>query len=666
MEYFQNKLCITGSELIMGPENPDGVMSVYDYKNCILRKKINVIRRGCRNTPALVEFESLPSRYMQRIIEQVGYDPRQRTLENGISRSMEKDLQAKDFFSEYTLPNGQALPEGSIEEYCTNADILHTIYEMANRLKGSRRASGGSIRGMWEDLAEELKKLDRSMYPHSLPTHPVRLREKLNRYLQEGPASLIHRGFCNSNTEKLSEESKHWLLARWSNMVDKATSVEHLLDLYNQEAGKREWKLLRSVSTIRNYLFDPEVKHLWWGIRYGYSEAKNKFAMQHSTRLPSMRDSLWYSDGTKLNYFYQNAEGKIETCMVYEVMDAYSEVLLGYDISKSEDYKAQYASYKMAIQFSGQKPYQIGYDNQGGHKKLENGNFLNKIARLAIKTQPYNGKSKTIENAFSRYQSQVMKKDWFFTGQNITAKMLESHANREFILANKSNLPTLEEVKKIYAMRRQEWNQGSHPGTGKPRIQMYQESQNPEAVKVNMWDMVEIFWITRPEPVTLSAYGLSFTEKKVRHDFMVYRDGIPDIAWLRKNIDKKFTVKYDPDDMTLIMLYDQDSAGRLRFVTEASVKITVARGKQEQTGDEASFISQVNHINKVEIIKSKDKIEEIMREFNMHPENYGMVSAHIPGLEKSAKGKSIGKVQKAISNATPVDDDDEIDIYSLM
>jgi len=665
MEYYQNKLCVSGSELINSPENPDGVMSIYDYKNLSKRKRIHVVRRACRNTPALIEFESVPSRYMDKIIAQLGWDPRRRTLENGIARSIEKHPDALDFFSSHRLPNGESLPDGAIEEYCTNADILNTIFQMANRLKGARRASGGSITGMWAELAEELQTLDRTLFPHTLPTHPVRLREKLNRYLTEGLSCLVHKGYGNRNTEKLSEESRRWLLARWANMIEKATSPEHLMELYNQQAEQRGWKQLQSVSTVRNFLFDPEVKHLWWGVRYGHIDAKNKFAMQHSTRLPSMRDSLWYSDGTKLNYFYLNNEGKIETCMVYEVMDSYSEVLLGYHISKSEDYQAQYAAYKMALQFSGHKPYQVTYDNQGGHKKLENGNFLNKIAHLAIKTQPYNGKSKTIENAFSRYQSQYLKRDWFFTGQNITAKKLESRANREFILSNKNNLPTLDQVKKIYAERRTEWNQGTHSATGKPRIEMYKTSHNPQAVKINMWDMVEIFWITRLGPIMMSAYGLSFTEKKVRHDYMVYRDGVPDVEWLRKNIDKKFHVKYDPDDMSLVMLYDQDGSGRLRFVTEATVKVTVARGKQEQTGDEASFITQVNHINKVEIIKSKDKIEEIMREFKMHPEDYGLVAASVPGIGKQ-KSKTIGKVYKAISNAVPVDDNEEIDIYKLM
>lgn len=60
-----------------------------------------------------------------------------------------------------------------------------------------------------------------------------------------------------------------------------------------------------------------------------------------------MRDALWYGDGTKLNLYYLGEDGKVRTTMVYEVMDAYSEVLLGYHISDAEDYEQQYHAYRM-------------------------------------------------------------------------------------------------------------------------------------------------------------------------------------------------------------------------------------------------------------------------------------------------------------------------------
>ena len=74
-------------------------------------------------------------------------------------------------------------------------------------------------------------------------------------------------------------------------------------------------------------------------------------------KLPDRRDTLWYGDGTKLNLYYRDEDGKVRTTMVYEVVDAYSEVLLGYYISDHENFEAQYNAYRMAIQVSGHKPF---------------------------------------------------------------------------------------------------------------------------------------------------------------------------------------------------------------------------------------------------------------------------------------------------------------------
>lgn len=669
MELYQGKWCISGSELIQSPENPDGLISLPYYKKLVRARKINVVRRACRFTPALIEFDSLPMRYQEQYLEQLGYDPREEGKEsNSIARSFEPDEEARKFFyDKFKLPNGEVLSDGAKEEYSTNADLLRTIHKMANNMRGSRVSRSGSLHGRWEILAERLRTLDRARFPHSLPTNPVRLREKVNRYLKEGPASLIHRGYGNKVAEKLTEESRRWLLARWSNPVERATSVEHLFELYNMEAPIRGWEPLKSVSTIRNYLFSPEVKHIWWGVRYGHIKAKQKFSLQHSTTMPTMRDSLWYSDGTKLNFSYLNENGKIAHCGVYEVMDAYSEVLLGYSFyDKSEDNVAQYQAYKMAIQFAGHKPYQITYDNQGGHKKLESGEFLRKMTHLAIRTQPYNGRSKTIENAFGRFQTQIMKRRWFYSGQNITAHTLESRIFEEHIDANYRELPSKLEAQKKYVEDRMAWNNAPHPKTGVPRIEMYRSSQNPKAPAVHQWDMVNLFWITRPDPIALTGYGLSFTEKKVKYDYLVYVDGKPDFEWHRNNIDRKFYVKYDPEDLSLIYLYVKNASGELRFEREAMPKITIARGKQEQTSEDRMWIEIYDKANKTATIQDRDKAIEFQEEFEMSPERFGQVPAGIPGLTKGQRPSGMGRLQKVISNYTPADDDEEINIYDVM
>ena len=65
------------------------------------------------------------------------------------------------------------------------------------------------------------------------------------------------------------------------------------------------------------------------------------------------------SNTTNQTYRGQASDFTLRVCfaelsptMVYEVIDAYSEVLLGYYISDTENFEAQYNAYRMAIQNS--------------------------------------------------------------------------------------------------------------------------------------------------------------------------------------------------------------------------------------------------------------------------------------------------------------------------
>lgn len=656
-ERFNDIVCVQAGWLYQ----EGGVMSKHNYDNLNKRNQIEVVRRGCYGTPALVRFDSIPYRFKSVIIEKYG-DPQKKDKPNTFADRIERDVKAEEFFKAYTLANGSALPQKNIEEYITNSSILNTMHVVLSEAIAARRALRGKKGKVLEYVAEAIAKLPKHTFPHSLPANPRRLKEKYKAYCENSYSSLIHKGFCNDNSEKINEGAKVWVISRWADQISKCVNMAQLLFEYNLMAEKKGWKALKDEKTLHLFLNKETVKHLWWGHRYGDSASKEKFAYQHSTKLPTMRDSLWYSDGTKLNYFYLNDDGKISTCMVYEVMDAYSEVLLGYHISPTENYDAQYFAYKMAVQSAGHKPYQIGFDGQGGHKKLQAGNFLSKLARLCIKTAPYNGKSKTIESAFGRFQQQFLKRDGsFFTGQNITTKTLESKANMEFIMANKNNLPTLNEIKATYAKRRAEWNQAPHPKTGIPRIEMYRTSENPNTPKVNIWDMVDLFWIQREKPVTCTAYGISMKEKKHKYTYMVYtQDQLPDVEWLRNHIDKKFYIKFDPDNMDMVYLYEKDVLG-LRFVCEARTKIEVARNIQEQDEFEAGLIKKVRKAVDDSRIAARDKVDGMLEEHGRLPEQKGYNSTKLLGVKgdkKRAKLKTeIGEVWKQVSLMVPVTDE---------
>jgi hypothetical protein len=679
VEHFNNLLCIEARWLI-----DEGIMTESNYKFFSHKRQINVVRRACLNTPALVAYDSIPERFKKLIRAKIG-DPYKAATKSALRNLLAPDENARKYYREYIIDSGEHLPESAQQEYQANAEILNAIHLIVTDRPSRARAIGKS-RGLWPAIAKAVSKLDKTVLPHTLPLNHRRIQDRYNRYKATdnsrydriGYESIIHGNWCNKNSEKINDEAKVWLLSRWSSMIERVATTNQLHDEYNRLAVSQDWKPLKSADTIHNFLHQPDIQPLWWAARYGEQKSKEKFTYQHKTAMPTMRDSLWYSDGTKLNYFYQtrdeNGRFQIKTTSVYEVMDVYSEALLGYHISDTEDYITQYSAYRMAIQTSQHKPYQITYDNQGGHKKLETGDFLTKLSHLSIKTKPYNGKSKTIESAFGRFQMQFLKKDWFFTGQNIQAKREESKANMEFIMANKHNLPTLEEVHETYIKRRNEWQNAPHPKTGVPRMEMYRQSSNPKAVKVELMDMVDLFWMLREKPVTCNAYGISFQEKGERYHYeVVLPNGMPDIKWLARNIDKKFRIKYDPQDFSMIYLYEETPQG-LRFITEAHDKVTIHRGKQEQEEGEMERWSAIDKATAELREEMRETLMEMQRQHNQLPEQHGLVTPGIKGLKKDKTKKvkqpadNFGRLQKAMSNVVMANDEnyEEDNLYDLM
>lgn len=406
-----------------------------------------------------------------------------------------------------------------------------------------------------------------------------------------------------------------------------------LFEKANEIAEERGWKPIRSLSGMKKWLNNPSVEPLWYDAVYGEQAARQRYGRKHKTALPTRRDSLWYGDGTKLNLYYRDEQGKVRTTQVYEVIDAMSEVLLGYCISDTEDYEAQYHAYRMAIQKSGHKPYEIVYDNQGGHKKLDSDGFIGKICRVHRPTQPYNGESKTIESVFGRFQAQVLHKDWRFTGQNVTAKKASSRPNVEFIEANKDSLYTLEELKDAYAAARKEWNEGVHPATGERRIDMYEKSVNEETQEVTLHDMVDMFWVFTKRMATFTDQGLQVTIKGEKRQYEVCSSpGVPDHEWRRKHTYERFIVAYDPYDFASIRLYTKGTDGSLRFERTAEPYILIHRALQDQQGtDDAKFIRQEQEANLQDRIERTVEGRTIAAEHGMDAEQQGLHSPKLKG-----------------------------------
>lgn len=672
MEYYKNRICVTVEELTRFDDG-EAVMTIGLYKYYTKRNYLRKMRQGKGlGCYALIEYESLPPKYKARFVDKYG-KPEEVLKEKPISEELVIDSNARDFYREQILADGSRLPQEKIDEYTVNASVLNELVRLINDRRSMRRAHGGKAADFWDSILVTSEGFRE--YPgHTLPAGKSQLQSKINAYKKDGYAALISGKLGNVNSLKITEEAGNQIIALKRSRVP-VYNNEQIFQEFNRIAAERGWKLLKSEKSLVQFLHRPEIEPRWWDAVYGELSAKNRFARKHQTKMPTMRDSLWYSDGTKINLYYKANEGGklvVRTTQVYEVMDAYSETLLGFHISDTECFDSQYNAFRMAIETYRHRPYEIVNDNQGGHKKLTAIGFLDRITcKISRRTAPYNPSSKTIESAFGRFQSQILHKNWRFTGQNITAKSDESRANLEFIEANKEHLYTLLELKEEYARARQEWNMGIHPTADRPRLQMYLSSHNAEAKEVNDLDMMELFWIPTAKPVEFTPNGIEIIVNKKKYKYEVFdAEGLPDLAFRRDNTYRKFVVMYDPLDLTHVRLFSQDKTG-LRYVTEAYPYACFARNIQEQKPGDMEFIRTMDRLGKQERIARQLEAAELENAHGVALEQHGLNRPKLKGLNEKKVEKQMatmssqqkahdevidaGLSQKYYSNLTPLE-----------
>ena len=643
MEYYNKTLCVTFEELT------GGIISKSTLLKNVQRGNIVCARQGKgEGNYALYVYASIPEKYKKMFEEKYG-NPEERLKEQELQDWVREDEEARAFYEafEYDLNGVQTrLSQKLIDEYTANASVLKLLWERMNELKQMTHALGGGRRGdLWDIVFAQSEKL-RGMTGHTLPRNLARLKEKMSKYRKDGYKSLISGKIGNSNTLKLTQDAQRRLIALKRSHTPVYTDRQ-IFETFNAESEKRGWKALKSLRSLKQWLERADIEPLWHDAVYGEQSSHQRFDRRHKTELPTRRDALWYGDGTKINLYYRDEDGKVRTTCVYEVIDAATEVLLGFCISDTEDYEAQYMAYRMAIQVSGHKPYEIVHDNQGGHKKLQNQQFFDKLCHVHRTTAPYNGASKTIESVFGRFQQQVLHKDWRFTGQNVTAKKASSKPNLEFIEANKDQLYTLDELKAAYVKARTEWNEAAHPATGISRITMYEESENSETPVVTPSDMVDMFWITCEKMSTFTSSGIEITVKGKKRVYEVMSSpGVPDIEWRRKHTYQRFVVKYDPYDFQSIRLYWKDKAGELRFERTAEPYIVIHRALQDQSEGEAAFIRAQQKATEESRIERQVRAREIEYAEGTAPEQHGLSTPKLKGVRKEVEGQIAHRLKK--------------------
>jgi len=553
MEYYNNVLCVQAGWLY----EDTGLITENTYKHMVSRKQINVVRRGCLNTPALVAYDSIPERF-RRLIEEKCGDPRKAITINLLQDKIEADPKANEYYSEYLLPNKHHLPAKVQIEYYTNAILLNACHRMISDRKSFRRSRGGSAPRMWDELARLIEDLTSATYPHTLPTHPRRLEDRYKRYQAEGYQSLIHKNFCNKSAAKVNDDIKESMLTE---LIGDPRNLdnEQIRSLYNIIAAKMDWKQITasSVGVWRDKL--DIVTHPG---RRGGTDFMNNKAMQVKRYKPTSPLYYWTMDGWDAELLYQKNENGRTTyhnrLTVVVVLDPCVNYPIGFSIGTHETPELIKAALRNAVNHTAElfgqryRTHQLQSDHYAmkALTPLYEG-MAEKVTPARVK----NAKTKVIEPYFHRINKKYCQLMPNWSGFGITSKK-ESQPNVDFLNKYRHNFPTQEEcteqIARIIELERQE------------KLNRYMElwAQTSDEYKLPLsWSQYLLYFGAETGYLNMiQGNGLLMTIEGIKHDYDCFDPRFRDHASTR------WTVKYDPSDTSKVLAINED--GTLRFELE--------------------------------------------------------------------------------------------------
>ena len=238
---------------------------------------VRVRKGGGQGCPALLSYEMLRTDIKQRIFEKYG-DIRQHAKRNRLQELIQVDYKASKFFAEYQFDDQANIKAERQVEYNANATILNAVGNYVADATGKNKRLSGKTTGIWNAVSDAVNTLDNTRYPHTLPTNPLRLKEKFRSYQEHGYLRLIHKGTGNKNAKRMNDQIERLImsiycmdnlpfsscvydnylkfLSGYLTIVDKETG-----NIYDREEffdGNKGCYITISRGTVWNIIHDPQ------------------------------------------------------------------------------------------------------------------------------------------------------------------------------------------------------------------------------------------------------------------------------------------------------------------------------------------------------------------------------------------------------------------------
>lgn len=648
-----------------------GVMTKDNYFKMQQRNIIKMRTRGGNGRRALVEYRSIPAKYREMVRIAAGFEPSELVVKSALLGYVEELPDVWEQLNGWMFDGGhgsatltgrdktltgregeewemQGLPKERVSEYYTNAKLIVAVKIFVERY----RVKMGRGYDVWGKAVEELESSVVMKLGHTLPSHPRRLKDKVDKYFKEGIRSLIHKNYKNANAAKIGPQEHDVLMVLAADR--RKFSFEDIGALYNDRARQAGLKIL-TVSAIEKHLNEPEHHRVWFYQRHGKDVANKQLQSLIKRKSVSTPNYLWSLDGTALQLYYVDEQGKLRSDLYMNiVIDVCSRAVVGHSICYSENTESVIRCLQNAVFTTKNAPCQMQYDNSSAIVNSAVKTVIGNMSKVSFPCQPRRARAKYVEEIIGHIQSTVLRYCSNFKGLNVTATSDNSRANSDYLIEQRRNrqFPTLEEVVLQFESAIKIWNEmgterkATGERTGESRMAIYKKDYEGRKT-LNGFELYELFYMPLGK-YKYSNGGIHFTLNKKDYDYIVVdKDGIGDFAFQQMHLNKEFEVRVNVHNMSAIRLHDAKTGERIATAID---KPTYSACVADRVAGEDAAIR--TWVKKQEEFGWKQSVEELRKSKER--------IAEVQELRPTADGFGWADLSKALWNVEQRNEEDKL------
>lgn len=586
MEKYDDKLCISHDELT------DGIVSAATLQKMVQRKRVKRVRRACYGQSALYAVETLPHEMRAEV-----YRRRPDIVEHTESRpfmeNIEPDGEAMAYYAAYTLPDGRHLPTDKQTELCNAAAVLRMMGHLAERANSHRlRQSRPKVNTaeFWRRAAAALPRINDQWY-NTLPSNPRRLREKYEAFRREGYESLISRKYLNQNAARIISEEQQavmtQLLAHHNNL-DNADIASY----YNRVATVKNWDSI-TASTVG--VWRKKLDLVTAAGRRGSTNFRAERAMQVKRSRPTAPFLYWTLDGWTCELLYQQTatdrQGHSTTTYhnrltLEVVLDPSCNYPIGYAIGTHETpqliAEALRDAARHSLELTGQmlRACQIQCDHYAIKTMADLYQVMGeKVTPARVK----NAKAKVVEPYFGYLNKTYCKKFANWSGYGVTTDP-KRQPNAEAINMHRHSFPDeaacRQQIHMMMAVEREKKRE--------ELLRLMEQLPAERRLPLSKEQYLLHFGATTGQTNAIEGSGLRPTLLGLRRDYDCWD------PTFREHAAEKWTVRYDPDDLTEVLAVNADGTRRYMLAEKYVQPMALA----DRSAGDAAALERVQDFNR--------------------------------------------------------------------